>query len=139
MKIDESYLARRRFLCCMLGGGVAAMAAGIGLPLMEYAGDFHSAPPPDFLVLEKADYELPPGKAKMILYGHIPVLLLQPAETRQPLEGFRRHLHPSQLHRELPGRREPHPLRLPRRDLRHRGPRRLRSAAAPVAAVVHQS
>ncbi len=80
MKIDESYVARRSFLCSMLGGGAAAMSAGMVVPLMEYAGNLRAAPPPDSLALEKVDYELPPGKAKMILYGRIPVLLLRPAE-----------------------------------------------------------
>jgi Rieske Fe-S protein len=88
VKIDDSYLARRRFLGCMLGGGVTAMAAGTVVPLIEYTGDFHPTPPPDFLVVEKADYELPPGKAKMVLYGHIPALLLQPLETGSPLKVF---------------------------------------------------
>jgi nitrite reductase/ring-hydroxylating ferredoxin subunit len=65
----------------MIGGGVAAMGAGTAAPLLEYAGNLRAAPPPDWLVLKKADYELPPRKAKMILYGRIPVLLLQPAEA----------------------------------------------------------
>ena len=88
MKIDDSYLARRRFLCCMLSGGVTTMAASTLFPLIEYAGDFHPAPPPDFLVVEKGDYELPPGKARMILYGHIPVLLLRPLEAGSSLRVF---------------------------------------------------
>ena len=43
---------------------------------------------PGFLALDKADYELPPGKAKMILYGRIPVLLLRPAEGNAALRMF---------------------------------------------------
>jgi cytochrome b6-f complex iron-sulfur subunit len=80
MKIDQSYMARREFLCSMLGGGVAAMGAGMAVPLLEYAGNLRPEPPPDFLALKKTDYELPPGKAKMLLYGRLPVLLLQSAE-----------------------------------------------------------
>lgn len=88
MKIEESYLARRRFLCGMLGGGAAAMGAGLFAPLVEYTGNFRKAPLPDFLALEKPEYELPAGKAKMLLYGPVPVLLLQPAEAGQPLRAF---------------------------------------------------
>jgi nitrite reductase/ring-hydroxylating ferredoxin subunit len=88
MKIDESCLARRRFLCGMLGGGVVAMGAGMATPLIQYAGNFHEAPLPDFVALEKSDYELPPGKAKMVLYGGVPVLLLQPAASGSALRIF---------------------------------------------------
>jgi Rieske Fe-S protein len=88
VKIDESYVGRRRFLCGMLGGGVAAMGAGVVVPLLQYAGDLRETPPPAFLALEKADYELPPGKAKMVLYGQIPVLLLRPAEGDGSLKVF---------------------------------------------------
>lgn len=88
MRIDESYLARRRFLCSMLGGGALAMGAGMAVPFAQFAGDLHPTPPPDFLVLEKADYELAPGKARMILYGHIPTLLLRPADPARPLMAF---------------------------------------------------
>lgn len=88
MKIDESHVARRRFLGGMLGGGMAAMGAGMAAPLVQFAGNFHPAPLPDFLAVEKADYELPPGKAKMILYGNVPVLLLQPPEAGGRLRVF---------------------------------------------------
>ena len=53
MKIEESCIARRRFLCGMIGGGAAALGAGVIGPLVEYAGDFHPAPPPLFITLEK--------------------------------------------------------------------------------------
>lgn len=88
MKIDESYLARRRFLCGMIGGGVAAMGTGMLSPLVQFAGNLRAAPPPEFLAIERTDYELPPGKSKMIPYGHIPVLLLQPADASSPLRAF---------------------------------------------------
>jgi nitrite reductase/ring-hydroxylating ferredoxin subunit len=88
VKLEESYLARRRFLCGMLGGGAAALGAMIGVPLVQYAGNIHSAPPPEFVVLEPEDYDLPPGKAKIILYGHLPVLLLRPPGADGPLRIF---------------------------------------------------
>jgi cytochrome b6-f complex iron-sulfur subunit len=88
VKLDESCIARRRFICGMLGGGVVAMGAGMAAPLIQYAGNFHDVPLPDFIAIEKADYELPPGKAKMVLYGRVPVLLLQPAAPGSPLRIF---------------------------------------------------
>lgn len=88
MKLDESYLARRRFLCRMLGSGVAAMGAGTALPLVQYAGNFRDEPPPAFLEIEPADFVLPPGKSRMLLYGRIPVLLIQPPEPDGELQVF---------------------------------------------------
>jgi cytochrome b6-f complex iron-sulfur subunit len=87
MKLDESCIQRRCFLRNMLSGGAAAIGACAVGPLLQYAGDFRETPPPDFLVLGRADYELPPGKGKMVLYGHIPALLLQPADG-SPLRAF---------------------------------------------------
>ncbi len=77
MKLEESHLERRRFLCGMLGGGAVALGAGAALPLVQYVGNFRRLPPPDFMALDKAEYELPPGKARMLMYGSIPVLLLR--------------------------------------------------------------
>ena len=64
MKLDDSYLARRRFLGGLLGSGVAALGAGAAVPLVQYVGNFHAEPPPDRLELTAADYQLPPGTAK---------------------------------------------------------------------------
>ena len=36
MKINESYLVRRRFLCGMLGGGAAALGTSVGVPLVAF-------------------------------------------------------------------------------------------------------
>ncbi len=80
MKIEESYVARRRFLCGMLGGGAVALGTGVAAPLAQYAGNLREEPPPDFLEVEEADYQLPPGKSKMIMYGHIPVLIIRTPE-----------------------------------------------------------
>ena len=88
MKIDESCVARRRFLCSMLGGGVAAMGDGAVVPLLQVCPATCTTPPPDFLALEKAECELPPGKAKMILYGRIPALLLRPADGDGAIKVF---------------------------------------------------
>jgi cytochrome b6-f complex iron-sulfur subunit len=88
VKIEDSYLARRRFLCGLLGGGVAAMAGGAAVPLAQYAGDFRKDPPPPFLEIAEADCRLAPGKSKLLMYGPIPVLLLQPPEPQSQLKIF---------------------------------------------------
>lgn len=87
VKLTESYIARRRFIAAMLGGGAAALGTMAAVPVVHYAGNLKSDPPPDYVVLEKADYELPPGTAKVIPYGRsrIPVLLVQPPGQGQPL------------------------------------------------------
>jgi cytochrome b6-f complex iron-sulfur subunit len=88
VKLDDSYLARRRFLCGLLGSGVAALGAGAAVPLVQYVGNFHEEPPPDRLELAAADYELPPGTAKMLLYGRMPALLIQTPGPRSELKIF---------------------------------------------------
>ena len=88
MKLDDSYLARRRFLGGLLGSGVAALGAGAAVPLVQYAGNFHAEPPPHRLELAAADYKLPPGTAKMLLYGRIPALLIQTPGPRSELKVF---------------------------------------------------
>ncbi len=64
MKIDQSYLARRRFLCGMIGGGMAAMGAGMAAPLLEYAGNLRAAPPPDSLTLDQGRYGCRPARRR---------------------------------------------------------------------------
>ena len=88
MKLEESSLARRRFLCRMIGGGAAALGAGVIGPLVEYAGDFHPSPPPEFVTLEKSVWDIPPGQSNMVLYGNMPVLLLRPPGTQSTLRVF---------------------------------------------------
>lgn len=80
MKIHESHLQRRRFLGTMLGGGAAALGAGIAAPLVGYVGNFREEPPPEFLVLDRAEYELKPGESAIVPYGPIPVLLFRTPE-----------------------------------------------------------
>jgi Rieske Fe-S protein len=87
MKINESYIERRKFLCGMLGGGTAALGAGAALPLVIYASG-RREPPPPFLEIEKADYQLAPGEGKTIMYGRIPALLIQPDDPRSELKVF---------------------------------------------------
>jgi cytochrome b6-f complex iron-sulfur subunit len=88
VRLEQSHLERRRFLCKMLAGGTVALGAAATVPLVRYAGDFRRAPPPDFLVLEKADYDLPPGKSRMFLYGPIPMLLLRTLPPESELRIF---------------------------------------------------
>jgi nitrite reductase/ring-hydroxylating ferredoxin subunit len=88
MRLDESYLARRRFLCGMLGGGVAALGTGIAAPTVPYVLNLQSVPLPPFLELEPADYDLRPGSWKIIRYGRIPALLLKTPEPESALKAF---------------------------------------------------
>lgn len=87
MKINESYIERRKFLCSMLGGGTAALGAGAAIPLTFYAGGRHEPPPP-FLEIEKTDYDLAPGQSKMVMYGRIPALLIKPEDPSSELKVF---------------------------------------------------
>lgn len=88
MKITDSYLARRRFLCGMLGGGAAALGAGVGLPLVGYVGDLRETPPPEWLEIGKDDYGFGPGGSKIVMYGPIPALLLRTPEPDATLKVF---------------------------------------------------
>ena len=88
MKIEQSCLARRRFLGNMLGGGAAALAAGSAAPLLLYSGNFHADPPPDFIEIAKADYDFPPGNSKMVMYGPIPALLIRTPGAASKLKVF---------------------------------------------------
>lgn len=88
MKLEQSQLERRRFLCAMAGGGAAALGAVTALPLVRYVGDFRPTPPPDFIVLEKADRDPPPGKSRMFMYGSIPGLLLRTLPPEGELRVF---------------------------------------------------
>ena len=62
--------------------------AGAALPLVRDAGNFHQAPPPDFIVLEKAEFDLPPGRSRMFMYGPIPGLLLRTPPPESELRIF---------------------------------------------------
>ena len=98
MKIDESYLARRRFLCGMLGGGVAAMGAGLAAPLLQYAGNFSDAPPPDFLVLREGRLRVAAGKGEDDPVRPHARAAPAAAGGGRAAAGLRGHLHPSELH-----------------------------------------
>ncbi|NQT14356.1 MAG: Rieske (2Fe-2S) protein [Planctomycetes bacterium] len=88
MKINQSYLARRRFLSGMLGGGAAALGASVAVPLVGYVGNLKEAPPPEWMEIEKTDYALAPGTSKLVMYGHIPALLIQTREPGSELRVF---------------------------------------------------
>ena len=88
MKIDDSYLARRRFLCGMLGGGAAALGAGVGVPLVVYVGNLKGEPLPLWAEYDRAEYELEPGEGKRVDYGPIQALLIQTREPRSELRVF---------------------------------------------------
>lgn len=88
MKADESYLARRKFLCGMLGGSATALGACVAGPLVRYTGNFRAEPPPDFVVLARAEHSIDPGTARMFMYGSVPVLLLRTPAPESVLRAF---------------------------------------------------
>ena len=88
MKINESHLARRRFLGGMVCGGVAALGAGASVPLVAYVGNVRAEPPPDFLALDPAEYELPAAGFRIVMYGRIPALILKTPGPESELRVF---------------------------------------------------
>ena len=88
MKLDESCIARRRFLAGMLGGGAAALGAGVAVPVTCYLGNLHEEPPLPFLVLPEAESHVPPGDAKLVFYGRIPALVIRTPEPQGALRAF---------------------------------------------------
>ena len=84
MKFRDSYLERRRFLGSMIGGGAAALAAGMAGPLACYVGDLREEPPPEFLELDAKDNELAPGASKLIAYGQHPGAHVPHARAGRP-------------------------------------------------------
>ncbi|NUQ65915.1 MAG: Rieske 2Fe-2S domain-containing protein, partial [Pirellulales bacterium] len=77
MRLDESHIARRRFLCGMAGGGTAALATIVAAPLGSYLGNCRDEPPPAFVELPQSQYELAPGTSKLVMYGRIPALVVR--------------------------------------------------------------
>jgi len=80
MKIHDSYLGRRRFLCGMIGGSTAALGTSVGVPLVTYVGNLRETPPPEWMEIDKADFELAPGTSKKIKYGPITALIINTPE-----------------------------------------------------------
>jgi Rieske Fe-S protein len=83
MKLQDSYLTRRRLLCNMLGGGAVTLGAGLTVPLVQYAGNFQEEPLPDFLKLAKDDYDVAPGQSRIVKYGSLPVLVMRASEQAE--------------------------------------------------------
>ena len=88
MKLDESCVARRRFLCGMLGGGAAALGVAVATPAVCYVGNFRRQPPPPRLELTAPEFDLPPGAGKIVMYGPIPALLIRTPEPEGRLKAF---------------------------------------------------
>lgn len=80
MKLEESPLARRRFLWGLIGGGTAALGGGAVGPVVQYAGNFRRQPLPEFVELGPDELAIPPGESKIVMYGPLPVLLIRPAD-----------------------------------------------------------
>ena len=88
MRLDDSHVARRRFLCGLLGGGATALGAAVATPAVCYIGNFRRQPPPRRLELAAADFDLPPGSGKIVMYGPIPALLIRTPEPEGKLKAF---------------------------------------------------
>jgi len=88
MKLDESHIARRRFLCGMIGGGTTALASGAIVPLGCYLGNLRDEPPPPFLAIPRSQCELAPGTSKMVMYGRIPALVIRTPPPQGELRIF---------------------------------------------------
>lgn len=88
MKLNDSCIARRRFLASMIGGGAAALGTGVAVPVVCYVGNLREEPPPDFIRIDKAHFDLAPGTSKLIPYGNKPLLLLQPPQEGEELRVF---------------------------------------------------
>jgi len=86
VQIRDSYLARRRFLCGMIGGGAAALGAEAGVGLTFFAGNLREEPPPARIELPAAEADLAPGSSKLVMYGRVPALLIR---TPQPEAAMR--------------------------------------------------
>jgi len=61
----------------MIGGGATALGVGALVPLVRYVGNLRATPPPDYMELERADYDLEPGSSRLLMYGQIPALILR--------------------------------------------------------------
>jgi cytochrome b6-f complex iron-sulfur subunit len=83
MKINESHIERRNFLCGMIGGGAAAMAAGITPPVVYYTVNPHEEPLPEFMAFEPDQWQAALAKSKYLSYGRVKVLLVRPSETEE--------------------------------------------------------
>jgi len=88
MRLDESCVARRRFLCGLLGGGATALGAAVAAPAVSYVGNFRRQPPPPRLELAADEFALPPGSGKLVMYGPIPALLIRMPEPDGRLKAF---------------------------------------------------
>ena len=88
MKINDSYLARRRFLCGMVGSGAAVLGVGAGLPLVPYVANLQEEPLPEWIEIDEAECELAPGTAKKVMYGPVTALLIQTPGANSALRVF---------------------------------------------------
>lgn len=88
MKLDESHIARRRFLGAAIGGGTAVLASGAVVPLAAYLGNLRDEPPPALVAIPRTECELAPGTSKLLMYGRIPALLIRTPRPQAELRIF---------------------------------------------------
>lgn len=85
MRVDRSYIERRRFLGGMVCGGVAALGATAVVPLAPYVANRQNEPVPDLQEYDRADWQTAAGQSRIVRYGPLPVLLVAagPGETAE--------------------------------------------------------
>ncbi len=135
VKIEDSYIGRRRYLCGMLAGGAAALACGAAAPMVSYLGNLREELPPLFVRLPCAEWDLRPGTSKLFRIRVHPRPFDPHARARRRAARVRGHLHALRLHRRLSGGREPHFVRLSWRSLRRQRRRAGRSAPSAAATI----
>lgn len=87
MRVDQSYIQRRRFLGGMVCGGVAALGATAAVPLAPYVASRHREPVPDFQEYDQADWHTAPGQSRIVRYGPLPVLIVAAAADGHSVGG----------------------------------------------------
>ena len=76
MRVDQSYIERRRFLSGMVGGGAVALGATVAAPITAFVAARQSEPVPDFQEYDRADWHTAAGQSRIVRYGPLPVLIV---------------------------------------------------------------
>jgi Rieske Fe-S protein len=81
MRIKESLLSRRDFFVGFICGGLSALAAYVGYPMVRFLFHKKEMPLPGAVTIALADIEtMAPNSAAYFTYGHLPGILLKTAD-----------------------------------------------------------
>ncbi|MDH7500600.1 MAG: Rieske 2Fe-2S domain-containing protein [candidate division NC10 bacterium] len=70
MKLLDSYISRRLFLCRLFGGWLGGLVAVLGYPTTRFLAPAE-APEPPFVLLSARDFlSIPPNSTKTFAWGH---------------------------------------------------------------------